>query len=829
MSTSSSSPSLEEVIRLTSQSETDADLAADLAADSSRPILAELPVYDLDSRFLDQFEPRYRIQLQHMLHTASRPTLLRARNAEYLQLYDAFIGESQARREVVGQELHRELLLAHRTLMDDYSRSFCFSPISVPNNSAMAMSDFEEDLEGMPELAIPGPAASRADYQEALKKNQQLLTAALRQNKEQEAMIDKFEAQAPGRSKRTAGSRTIRGVNQKGYQEHIRRWGKAHCVMEHPFTQTVHFGPKVSFPLALPDMVFQYPPSSLFNEHLRATIYRDIPERYHDLIDPAECQEFAGNFCRQVSNQRSVSINTLHRYLPTLLSLSRYNSDVIGSLLVYPSENPETTKISLLPPILFSHLKKDSTMFRNKLLPMALRLMLFGPSSIEDDGKRKPQAGTLGFMWNVQRITYGSMAFTCTAPVFKVVFLLYWMHIGGQREDFEEVGAKSQINFRAMYMRFRRALETKAKSVGIEKAVKLWHEIVFHGVTVVTPSSAEPNDAEVDEAAEMEAALADLDLEGDSGDNFEYDWHNETPVHLPSSPPRSRPQAQPQARPQTQPQARPQARPLNPIGAQVTSRPGRCVTHVPTGAPVAPHTDDLHRRAPSGMPVATRPHNPIAASSPLPTPSTPHLDLSRLVPNAVSTPIRQRAPPPPVDLDAEELPIRAPQGKRVHWRVADDDDDDRGELSSVLSSPPRSPTGENLEYMGPTEIGDFNDKSELGYDDDEDNEEDNTMANTSEWNGVDDEVPLAPVAAASNSKKAVPVKKAPAGKKVMGKKVVAKKVVAKKVDQQQAAAKKAQERPSVSKKKKKADAPTHLPVDPETLPYSTRNRAKRLQ
>ncbi|KAJ7145386.1 hypothetical protein C8R43DRAFT_1130061 [Mycena crocata] len=767
MSTSSSSPSLEEVIRLTSQTETDADLAADLAADSSRPILAELPVYDLDSRFLDQFEPRYRIQLQHMLHTVSRPTLLRARNAEYLQLYDAFIGESQARREVVGQELHRELLLAHRTLMDDYSRSFCFSPISVPNNGAMAMSDFEEDLEGMPELAIPGPAASRADYQEALKKNQQLLTAALRQNKEQEAMIDKFEAQAPGRSKRTAGSRTIRGVNQKGYQEHIRRWGKAHCVMEHPFTQTVHFGPKVSFPLALPDMVFQNPPSSLFNEHLRATIYRDIPERYHDLIDPAECQEFAGNFCRQ-----------------------------------------------------------DSTMFRNKLLPMALRLMLFGPSSIEDDGKRKPQAGTLGFMWNVQRITYGSMAFTCTAPVFKVVFLLYWMHIGGQREDFEEVGAKSQINFCAMYMRFRRALETKAKSVGIEKAVKLWHEIVFHGVTVVTPLSAEPNDAEVDEAAEMEAALADLDLEGDSGDNFEYDWHNETPVHLPSSPPRSRPQAQPQARPQTQPQARPQARPLNPIGAQVTSRPGRCVTHVPTGAPVAPHTDDLHRRAPSG---ATRPHNPIAASSPLPTPSTPHLDLSRLVPNAVSTPIRQRAPPPPVDLDAEELPIRAPQGKRVHWRVADDDDDDRGELSSVLSSPPRSPTGENLEYMGPTEIGDFNDKSELGYDDDKDNEEDNTMANTSEWNGVDDEVPLAPVAAASNSKKAVPVKKAPAGKKVMGKKVVAKKVVAKKVDQQQAAAKKAQERPSVSKKKKKADAPTHLPVDPETLPYSTRNRAKRLQ
>ncbi|KAJ7145169.1 hypothetical protein C8R43DRAFT_953603 [Mycena crocata] len=684
------------------------------------------------------------------------------------------------------------------------------------------MSDFDDGLQETPELVLPGVGASRRDYEEALKQHQQLLQQALRQNKDQELEIDKFKARAkaPGRKKRD-DPRSIRGEDTKGYLQHIPRLGKAWCLMYYPFAQTVHFGPKTSFPLDVPRSVFRVPPTPLFHQYVTAELYRHVPEQFHNLVDSANYPDFAGN----------------------------YDLNALESLFLHPGDK---TKVSLYLPILYPNLKKGSTIFCNRVLPMTLRGLLFGPASLGNDGKRKPQGATLGYQWKVVKITFGSIAFTCTA----VVFVLFWMHNKGPREVFEEQGATSKISFLDMFLRFRCVLETQAESPGMRKVLKYWHGIVFEGVTTVTSSSDEYLDTDVDEVGELEEVLAGLDVGGDMDDENEnenggMDWYDEASVELPRPsqvrPSQVRPAQLPV--PPVQPQARPQARPLlsqappaqaSLAQAQAQAFPTRPLLQVlplnHTGAPRTggPRTEHFAPNGegtmwPNTRPAATdttvenraRAHDSIAA--------TPHLDLSRLVPTSTSTPVtrHRRALPPPVDVEDNESPIRVPRGRRVHFAPEDDgEDDDAGVLSSPLSSPPRSPRSRSppsdLEYIGPNENDTdfdfvFDDKSGMGYEDD-DEDENHAAASTSDWlqvhaeEGPDD----------TGLEEIQPAKRAPAKKKAPAKKPAAKKAGGK-----QAAAKKTQEKSTTSKRKTAVEP--SLPVDPEKLPYSTRNRSKHLQ
>ncbi|KAJ7176124.1 hypothetical protein C8R43DRAFT_942927 [Mycena crocata] len=925
MSTALLSPSPEEDIELTSQAETEPE------TDLSRPIvLAELPVYDLDSQFLEQFEPRYRIQLQHMLHTASRTTLLRARNEEYLQLYDTFIGQSQARREAVGRELHRELLLAHRTLMDDYSRvreqlrrymegfdvlrlawgaanqgiqaSLSMTiPADIPEPSSTQsqlgnsilllqsplthMSDFEEEddnhnHQATRALTVPGPNASNSEILATLKDAQLLLGQALRDNRELEAKLHRLEARRPGRKKGTTETTIIRGEDKFGYQEHLLRWAKKWCIMVYPWIQVLHFRAKISSPLTLspPGEVFRVnPPSVLFRDYLTATLYEHIPAPFHDLIDTEKFTELAANFCRQANSQRSTALNIIQTNLPTLLTRHGYDLQDIQQLLLYGDEK-EGTKINIWPPVLYHGLKKGGGLFLNRLLPLMLRAVVFGPTSLEDDGKRKPQKGTLGSMWGLREVSFGSMAFTGTA----VIFTLFWMQEhNGHREKFEEIGTASQFSFLKMWMRLRHALATNAESPGIRKAVRLWNQIVFEGVTSVTPLANPQHEGDYDEEIETEEALAGLNDEYESGEEDRpegFDWYSRTPKddhpanavqqHQPQAHPLVRPQASasrpsqastsfqpPQApvtlvttaRTETRPQAssrppqapvtlvttartetRPQASSRSsqaPVAPATSARPQPPASSRPLQAPVTLVTT---ARAETRPQVSSRPPQAPVAPVTIPQPET------HFRPSASFPATRRRASPPPLSPDGDESPIRPPRlGRRVRFLTDEaqeaQDEADEDELpppeAQEDEQPPLSPLSPLSEsssldaeetFKAARDASfNFEDDNALGYDE---------IGDDNVWVGIERDLAL---------EKGLPkkgaLKKTTRGKSTSSK-APAKQTAAKQAAVKQTKAATAQKgKATLSKKaagKLKASEPIS-DVDPDSLPYPTRNRTQR--
>jgi hypothetical protein len=66
-------------------------------------------------------------------------------------------------------------------------------------------------------------------------------------------------------------------------------------------------------------------------------------------------------------------------------------------------------------------------------------------------------------------------------------------------------------------MRFRWALERKAEDNSTKSIFRFWHERVFKGITGVPahPTSTQTSE-HIDEEAELEAAMGDLDMEDHS-------------------------------------------------------------------------------------------------------------------------------------------------------------------------------------------------------------------------------------------------------------------------------------------------------------------------
>jgi hypothetical protein len=66
-------------------------------------------------------------------------------------------------------------------------------------------------------------------------------------------------------------------------------------------------------------------------------------------------------------------------------------------------------------------------------------------------------------------------------------------------------------------MRFRWALERKAEDNSAKNIFRFWHERVFKGITGVPahPTSTQTSE-HIDEEAELEAAMGDLDMEDHS-------------------------------------------------------------------------------------------------------------------------------------------------------------------------------------------------------------------------------------------------------------------------------------------------------------------------
>ncbi|KAJ7447220.1 hypothetical protein FB451DRAFT_1411965 [Mycena latifolia] len=95
--------------------------AASTSTSASARVVQE--VLDSESDFFADFDNVYKIQLAHILHTAPHEVLLKAQNSAYTRLYNAVNkkpGGSYELTSTIHQDLHKDLLTAHQTLLSRY-------------------------------------------------------------------------------------------------------------------------------------------------------------------------------------------------------------------------------------------------------------------------------------------------------------------------------------------------------------------------------------------------------------------------------------------------------------------------------------------------------------------------------------------------------------------------------------------------------------------------------------------------------------------------------------------------------------------------------------
>ncbi|KAF8142341.1 hypothetical protein K438DRAFT_1995106 [Mycena galopus ATCC 62051] len=381
----------------------------------------------------------------------------------------------------------------------------------VESNGMEAQADInrpEEDGESIGDTEIedilrtfetPPQNASRDELLKALKDTQLKLAQAEVDLRAKDELID--ELQKTGGKKSKGGA----AENPGNYLGIIIPLGKKFGFMQEPWISPALFSDcPEEVPHATPDEVdtmFKNPKSYL--QYLTTVLYEHVPEKHHELI--SDFPPFQDNFTKHLNVGRSSVISTLKARLDNILTLSGISKDC--ETLLYHSGQDTNLPPSSYPPIFYGGLKKDAKMLMlNKVGPMSLRCMIFGPSSIKNEGKGKPATNTVGYMWKLDHegLTFGSIAFTLVA----LLFLL-----SGGEEDFQEKGKTSKIPF-----------QTYFHTVGVRKIKQFWTKIVFAGVATADALEDEglKSDGDLESDAEFAAAMEAMSMDGD-GDEFETD------------------------------------------------------------------------------------------------------------------------------------------------------------------------------------------------------------------------------------------------------------------------------------------------------------------
>ncbi|KAF7344563.1 hypothetical protein MSAN_01938300 [Mycena sanguinolenta] len=379
-------------------------------------------------------------------------------------------------------------------------------PSATPSNS-------DSDSDGRPEagreLVVPDQNATPRTVRTALHNTQKMMGVVLKKNKELEAELAQLRASNPGRRKKQQGGDSasgLKGPNTLNYHAVIINLGKSFTVLQFPWVDQTAFAENIGFPEASPSEIWRpNPPYKQFSQQLTAMLYQHIPPTYHVLI--AKDPDFAHHFCGYGSAERSTALKTIKTELTRLLLTKKLIANAEDpkawrDLVVWHEDTTkEDVKISPYPPILYrASKKKPNGLMKNPVLPLCARAILFGPASLQDNGTRRPQGATLGVMWRVKEPTTGLISFVCTV----VVFICYWSSRpdSSKPENFEPTGSTSKISFRDIYMRFRRALESKAEDP-ITKSIILF---------LARQSS------HFDEDEELENAMGNMSLGEESSD-----------------------------------------------------------------------------------------------------------------------------------------------------------------------------------------------------------------------------------------------------------------------------------------------------------------------
>ncbi|KAJ7870938.1 hypothetical protein B0H14DRAFT_3439750 [Mycena olivaceomarginata] len=331
---------------------------------------------------------------------------------------------------------------------------------------------------------------SKEELQQALKDAQLKLERAVAEMKTKDILIAQLQQNGGRKGKPKPSS----GLE---YDNAIITWGKKFAVLYKPWVTVAAFGP---YPEDGPpeletvpeiEQVFKDP--KLYLRYTRVTLYQNIPEKFHELIDPS----IFWHFCDRLyeANERR--------------SLQRFNRDK----LLYHKNNDKSAPPTAYPPIFYDGLKDNvPNLFLNPVGPLSLRVILFRQGSLGEKGKAKPSRNTIGFQWKVQE------------DGLTLLFV-----IADHNENFTETGSISKIPYQKYYRQYKLRFMKHAKSTGIQKIIKFWSGIVFQGIDTGSVRNEQIADDMNDEeeanfALAMERVTIDVVDADDEDDLEDFDF-----------------------------------------------------------------------------------------------------------------------------------------------------------------------------------------------------------------------------------------------------------------------------------------------------------------
>ncbi|KAJ7363034.1 hypothetical protein DFH08DRAFT_1025648 [Mycena albidolilacea] len=346
---------------------------------------------------------------------------------------------------------------------------------------------------------------SKEELQEALKDAQLKLERALQQN-----------GGRKGKPKPSSGLE---------YDQAIVGWGKKFAVLYKPWITVSVFGP---YPAdgppeleMIPEIEHVFKDARLYLRYTTVTLYQNIPAKFYELVDPSVFGAFASDFMKQMSSACSSTLFVFRANFDKILRIQGIERN--RDKLLYHRANDKSTPPTAYPPIFYDGLKDTlPNLFLNPVGPLSLRIILFGQGSLGERGKAKPLRNTIGFQWKVPEngLTVGSICFTLILLIFV---------IADHDENFTETGSISKIPYQKYYRQYKMRFMKYAKTTRIQRIIKFWSGIVFHGIdtgSVINEQTVDDmNDREEAEfALAMERLAVDMvDMVDEEEEDFDFE------------------------------------------------------------------------------------------------------------------------------------------------------------------------------------------------------------------------------------------------------------------------------------------------------------------
>ncbi|KAJ6583923.1 hypothetical protein DFH09DRAFT_1075545 [Mycena vulgaris] len=389
------------------------------------------------------------------------------------------------------------------------------SELKVPINAeSCAMSNPTKDYDNSDEENMIQPIdynASRDELLQALKASQLSVVKLLAENRK--LRKDNSDLAAASSRKRRKGAQND---DILGYKSQILGLAKRFL-----FTRALFLDRK-AFQSEPPERPInprdQFTSDAAYTDSLTISLFNEVPEKSHPLLDAQTYAGFANDFIRDHGDSRSSFINTLRKALPSILkgldvdsdllttaSADRSKNSALASLLQYPTEKKPT----LFAPVLFPGSTQNmSEIFTGPIFLKVHRLMYFGPGSLAANAK--PAQNSNGI-----KLAFKEIRFVLSPD-----------------KEWAPKGAISGINWEAEYRAYLELLEFSRSQPHTKKIFKKIHKFVFAGVTSnSTDANTNDSDDETDNITDlMRRFELGTDSVSDLDEDVQLDPVDDTPV-----------------------------------------------------------------------------------------------------------------------------------------------------------------------------------------------------------------------------------------------------------------------------------------------------------